>query len=74
MSNAAFGVVMLAASIALLWYCKPRDGRQPRIMTRPNLGFLMPIVVLIGLAMGVVLIVSGIGVLSEGRPFTGGAI
>jgi hypothetical protein len=64
MSNAAFGVVVLAASVALLWYCKPRNGRQPRIMTRPNLSFLMPIVVLIGLAIGVVLIVTGVGGLS----------
>ena len=63
MSNVTLGVALLAATIALLWYCKPRNGRQPLLMTRPNIGFLMPIVILIGLSIGLVLIAAGVGIL-----------
>ena len=57
------GLALLAASGFLLFHCTPRGARVKYPMTIPIVEYLMPIVILIGLAFGAVLTVVGSGLL-----------
>jgi hypothetical protein len=57
------GVVLLAASGFLLFYCTPRGGRVRYPMTIPIVEYLAPVVILVGFAVGAVLTVVGSGLL-----------
>ena len=57
---AAVGIALLAGSGFLLYY-SPRGGRVRFPMTIPIVEYFMPIVILIGLAIGAVLTAVGSG-------------
>jgi hypothetical protein len=55
------GIAMLAATGVLLFYLTPRGGRVKFPMTIPIVEYLMPVVILVGLAVGGILIITGSG-------------
>jgi hypothetical protein len=57
------GIALLAASGLLLFYCTPRGGRVKFPMTIPIVEYLMPVLILVGLAVGAVLTAVGSGLL-----------
>ena len=52
---ALLGIAFLAASGWLFFYCTPRGGRVKFPMTIPIVEYLMPILILVGLAFGAML-------------------
>lgn len=57
---AAFGAVLFCASVALLWFIRPRKGREHRLLAMPVLQTVIPIGIVAGLALGFALILAGI--------------
>jgi hypothetical protein len=56
------GVIVAGAGVATLWYFLPTDGavHVHRLVTKPFLDWLIPIVILTALSIGVALVVSGV--------------
>jgi hypothetical protein len=55
------GVAVFAGGGAGLWYFRPTNGQPHRLTVTPLLDSLIPIGIVTALAIGVALIVSGIG-------------
>jgi hypothetical protein len=55
------GLVVFGGGSAGLWYFKPTNGQPHRLTVMPLLDSLIPIAIVTALAIGVALIVSGIG-------------
>jgi hypothetical protein len=55
-----FGAFLFCGSVALMWFIRPREGREHKLLTMPFLGGTIPIGIVVGLTIGFTLILSGI--------------
>jgi len=55
----ALGAFLFCGSVALLWFIRPTEGREHRILTMKFLGDTIPIGITMGLTLGFGLLLSG---------------
>jgi hypothetical protein len=60
MLNFLSGVVVAGSGAAGLWYCWPRNGRVHPLIVKPVLDWLIPTGIISALALGTVMILSGV--------------
>ena len=56
------GLIVTGGGGATLWYLIPRNGQPHRLARAPFLDSLLPIAIVSALAIGVALIIAGIGI------------
>jgi hypothetical protein len=54
------GVLLVAGSVGILWYFRPREGRPSPAAALPLMDTIIPLAVTAGLALGVAMVVSGL--------------
>lgn len=57
---ALVGVILFCASVALLWFIRPKDGLEHKLLAMPVLQTAIPVGIVAGLAIGFTLLLSGI--------------
>ena len=58
--SAAVGVVLFCGSVALLWFIRPREGREHKLLTNYALQNVIIVGIVSGLALGFTLVLSDI--------------
>ncbi len=54
------GLVVTGSGAAGLWYCWPRNGKVHPLIVMPVLDWMIPIGIVSALALGTVMIISGV--------------
>ena len=66
MDQLLIGVVLIAASIGLVIWCRPRNGKKAWFIGKPMLAPLVAIVIVTGLALGVFMIAAQFSNIDDG--------
>ncbi len=66
MDQLLIGVVLIAASIGLVIWCRPRNGKKAWFIGKPMLAPLVAIVIVTGLALGVFMIAAQFSTIDDG--------
>ena len=66
MDQLLIGIVLIAASIGLVLWCRPRNGKKAWFVGKPMLAPLVAIVIVTGLALGVFMIAAQFSTIDDG--------
>lgn len=66
MDQLPIGIVLIAASIGLVLWCRPRNGKKAWFVGKPMLAPLVAIVIVASLAYGVFMIAAHFSNINEG--------
>lgn len=66
MDQFVIGIVLIAASVGLVLWCRPRNGKKAWFVGKPMLAPVVAIVIVTGLAMGVFMIAAQFSTIDDG--------